>query len=124
MSAALSTALPDDAIYIDETITHRGVLLRHLGQRRPQTYFRPSGGRGQGLGVALGAKLAAPDRPVVAIIGDGSFMYTPVIQSLALSRHEGLPLLIVVSNNTGYLAMKKAHQAFYPDGVSTQNDII
>ena len=50
-------------------------------------------------------------------------MYNPVIQSLALSRHEGLPILIVISNNTGYLAMKKEHQAFYPDGVSAQNEI-
>ena len=123
LSAALGAALPNNAIYIDETITHRGVLLRHLGQRRPQSYLRPGGGLGQGLGVALGAKLAAPDRPVVAIIGDGSFMYNPVTQSLALSKHEGLPILIIISNNTGYLAMKKEHQAFYPDGVSTQNEI-
>ena len=123
LAAALSEALPDDAVFIDETITHRGVLLRHLGQRRPQSYFRPAGGLGQGLGVALGAKLAASERPVVAVIGDGSFMYNPITQSLALSRHEGLPILIVVSNNSGYLAMKKEHQAFYPDGVSVQNEI-
>ena len=50
-------------------------------------------------------------------------MYNPITQSLALSRHEGLPILIVVSNNSGYLAMKKEHQAFYPDGVSVQNEI-
>jgi acetolactate synthase-1/2/3 large subunit len=123
LCAALGTALPDDTIYVDETITHRGLLLRHLGQRRPQSYIRPAGGLGQGLGVALGAKLAAPERLVTAVIGDGSFMYNPVIQSLALSRHEGLPILIVISNNTGYLAMKKEHQAFYPDGVSAQNEI-
>ena len=123
LCAALGTALPDDTIYVDETITHRGLLLRHLGQRRPQSYIRPAGGLGQGLGVALGAKLAAPERLVTAVIGDGSFMYNPVTQSLALSRHEGLPILIVISNNTGYLAMKKEHQAFYPDGVSAQNEI-
>ena len=113
----------DDGVYINETITHCGVLLRHLGQRRPQSYIRPAGGLGQGLGIALGAKLAAPERPVVAVIGDGSFMYNPITQSLALSRHEGLPILIVVSNNTGYLAMKNEHRAFYPDGVSAENDI-
>ena len=123
LSAALGAAVGDDAIYVNETITHSGVLLRHLGQRRRQSYLRPTGGLGQGLGVALGAKLAAPERPVVAVIGDGSFMYNPVTQSLALSRHEGLPILIVVANNSGYLAMKKEHQAFYPDGVSAQNDI-
>ncbi len=121
--AALGEAVGDDGIFINETITHSGVVLRHLGQRRPQSYIRPTGGLGQGLGIALGAKLAAPARPVVAVIGDGSFMYNPVTQSLALSKHEGLPILIVVVNNTGYLAMKMEHRAFYPDGVSAEHDI-
>ena len=78
---------------------------------------------GQGLGIALGAKLAAPTRLVCAFIGDGSFMYNPVTQSLALAKHEGLPILIVISNNTGYLAMKKEHHSYYPDGVSAEHDI-
>ena len=50
-------------------------------------------------------------------------MYNPVIQSLALSKHEGLPILIVVVNNTGYLAMVKDQHRYYPDGTSAQNDI-
>ena len=74
LAAGLGEALPEDAIYVDETITHRGALLRHLGNRRPQSYFRPGGGLGQGLGVSLGVKLAVRDRPVVAVIGDGSFL--------------------------------------------------
>ena len=89
LSAALGAALPDDTIYVDETITHRPTLLRHLGQRRPQSYIRPAGGLGQGLGIALGAKLAAPTRLVCAFIGDGSFMYNPITQSLALAKHDG-----------------------------------
>lgn len=123
LMASIGEAMPDDTIYVDETITHRGVLQRHLGDRAPQSYIRPAGGLGQGIGVALGAKLAAPDRPVVAVIGDGSFMYNPLVQSLALSKHAGLPILIVISNNSAYLAMKKEHQNFYPDGVSTQHDL-
>ena len=50
-------------------------------------------------------------------------MYNPVIQSLALSHHQDLPIMIVVSNNNGYQAMKKEHHAFYPDGVSAANDL-
>ena len=57
------------------------------------------------------------------MLGDGSFMYNPVIQSLALSKHAGLPILIVVSNNSAYLAMKKEHLNFYPDGVSAKHDL-
>jgi thiamine pyrophosphate-dependent acetolactate synthase large subunit-like protein len=50
-------------------------------------------------------------------------MYNPVTQALALSKHEGLAIMIVVANNTGYLAMKREHKNFYPDGVSVENDI-
>jgi thiamine pyrophosphate-dependent acetolactate synthase large subunit-like protein len=121
--AALSKSLPKDAIYVDETITHRGLLLRHLGNQGPQSYFRVQGGLGQGLGVALGVKLAAPKRPVVSVIGDGSFMYNPVTQSLALSKHRKLPILIVILNNNGYLAMKMEHQAYYKDGVAAAHDL-
>jgi len=121
--AALSETLPDNTFYVDETITHRGIIMRHLQRNGPQCYFRPQGGLGQGLGISLGVKLAARDRPVVLIVGDGSFMYNPVIQSLALSKHQDLPIMIVVSNNSGYQAMKNEHHAFYPDGVSAANDL-
>ena len=119
LCAALSRALPDDAVYIEETITHRRTLVEHLAYRGPLSFFSlASGGLGQGLGLALGAKLALKERPVVSVIGDGSFMYNPVTQSLALSRHEGLPVMIVIFNNGGYSAMRKEHHAFYPDGVA------
>ena len=123
LMTTLGETLPDNTFYVDETITHRGIILRHLQRHGPQSYFRPQGGLGQGLGIGLGVKLAARDRPVVVIVGDGSFMYNPVIQSLALSHHKDLPIMIVVSNNNGYQAMKKEHHAFYPDGVSAANDL-
>jgi acetolactate synthase-1/2/3 large subunit len=123
LCAALSDTLPQDAIYVDETITHRGKIMRHTKNRGTQSYFRVLGGLGQGLGVALGAKLANPNRPVVSVIGDGSFMYNPITQSLALSKHESLPILIVVFNNSGYEAMKLEHRNFYPDGIAAKHDL-
>ena len=121
--ASLNAVLPHDTIYVDETITHRGAILKHLANHGPQSYFRVMGGLGQGMGVALGVKLAAKTRPVLLAIGDGSFMYNPVVQSLALAKQEGLPILIVVFNNRGYAAMKKEQQAYYPDGVGVANDL-
>ena len=123
LCAALSAAAPADTVFVDETITHRGTVLHHLRNRGPQSYFRTHGGLGQGLGVALGAKLAAPDRTVVSVMGDGTFMYNPVVQSLALSQHENLPILIVVFNNEGYAAMRANHRDYYPDGVGAANDL-
>jgi acetolactate synthase-1/2/3 large subunit len=76
---------------------------------------------GQGLGMALGAKLAAPDRTVISTMGDGTFMYNPVVQSFALARHENLPTLTVVFNDGGYRAMKFNQRDYYPDGVGAQS---
>ena len=121
--AALGDALPDDAIYADETITHRHRLMNHRPYKGPQSYFRVAGGLGQGLGISLGLKMAAPERTVVSVIGDGSFMYNPIIQSLALAKHEDLPTLIVVVNNSGYSAMASEHERFYPGGVAAKNDL-
>jgi len=118
----LSKALPDDAIFVDETITHRGLLNQYLRWNDPQKYFRVPSGLGQGLGIALGIKLAAPTRPVVAIIGDGSFCYNPIIQALSLARDSKLPILIVIMNNGKYQAMESDHRNYYPDGVAAQND--
>ena len=119
LCATMAEVMPADAIYVDETITHRRPIIRHLGFGGPSSYFKvSSGGLGQGLGLTLGAKLARPDRTAVATIGDGSFMYNPVMQSLALSKHRNLPVMIVIFNNGGYAAMRKEHHAFYPDGIA------
>lgn len=118
----LSEVLPEGSIYVDETITHRPDTLRHLDHPGPQTYYRASGGLGQGIGLALGAKLAAPDRLVTSVIGDGSFLYNPLTQAMAFSQHAKVPILVVIFNNGGYRAMKLEHHAYYPDGIAAAKD--
>ncbi|MCI0830361.1 MAG: thiamine pyrophosphate-binding protein, partial [Chloroflexi bacterium] len=120
---ALNEALPSDTIYIDETIVHRPQILRRIHWDNPQSYLRPTGGLGQGLGTALGAKLAAPDRPVVALMGDGSLLYNPITQALGVARESSLPIMIVVFNNSSYAAMKRLHLSFYPDGDAAKSGI-
>ena len=116
----ISETLPSNTVFVDETILHRAQILRRIGWDNPLSYMRPAGGLGQGLGIALGAKLAAPDRPVTALIGDGSFLYNPITQSLGVARESNLPILIVVFNNASYAAMKSLHLSFYPEGTSVQ----
>lgn len=123
LSGALRAAMPDDAIYLDETILHSNMLVEHLPWSRPQSYFYVPGGLGQGLGTALGVKLAAPERPVVLLIGDGSFLYNPVVQAFGASRSYNLPILVVVCNNGKYHAMKQNHLHYYPDGVAAGADL-
>ena len=119
----ISETLPSNTVFVDETILHRAQILRRIAWDNPLSYMRPAGGLGQGLGIALGAKLAAPDRPVTALIGDGSFLYNPITQSLGVARESNLPILIVVFNNASYAAMKSLHHSFYPEGTAVQTGI-
>ena len=119
----ISETLPSNTVFVDETILHRAQILRRIAGDNPLSYMRPAGGLGQGLGIALGAKLAAPDRPVTALIGDGSFLYNPITQSLGVARESNLPILIVVFNNASYAAMKSLHHSFYPEGTAVQTGI-
>src|SRR5215813_6776356 len=123
LMGALGEVMPADTIYVDETITHSPLIRQHLPQTTPQSFFRGSGGLGQGIGTALGIKLAAPKRPVALLIGDGSFLYNPIIQALGASKHHELPIIIVVLNNKKYEAMRKGHVHHYPDGASASKDL-
>jgi acetolactate synthase-1/2/3 large subunit len=120
---ALAEGMPADTIYVDETITHSPMLRQHLPARMPQSFFRGAGGLGQGIGTALGIKLASPERPVVLLVGDGSFLYNPIIQALGASKRHDLPIVIVVFNNKKYEAMRKGHVHHYPDGVSASENL-
>src|SRR5712672_1619214 len=72
----------------------------------PQSYFGlRGGGIGWGLPAAIGAKLALPHRPVVALIGDGSAMYT--VQALWSAAHYRIPVVFVILNNTSYRILKQ-----------------
>jgi acetolactate synthase I/II/III large subunit len=113
----LNEVLPDDAVVVDETITHRLDILRYLDRLTPGRFFEAShGGLGTGLGEALGVKAAAPNRTVIALIGDGALNYNPVLAAFGASQEHRLPILIVIFNNSGYLSQKAGIPLHYPDG--------
>ncbi|MEV7982867.1 thiamine pyrophosphate-dependent enzyme [Streptomyces sp. NPDC086519] len=121
VAATLRTLLHgQDAIVVDETITHSRIVRRHVQTAGPDSYFYVQGGLGQGIAVALGVKLAAQERPVVLTIGDGAFTYNPVIPSYDASNAYELPLLVVVFNNRVYKSMNLNHRRFYPDGAAAE----
>ena len=115
--ATLRELIGNDAMVVDETITHSRVVSRHLMAATPGRYGYVQGGLGQGLGVALGTKLAVGERLVVLTVGDGSWLYNPVPQGLMASAQYGLPLLVVVFNNKKYLSMRFNLTRAYPEGV-------
>lgn len=113
----LNQILPPDAMVVDETITHRREIIRYLDHLKPGAFFSGfCGGLGTGLGTALGVKVAAPDRPVLALIGDGAFSYNPALAALGFTQEYGMPILIVLFNNHGYLSMKAGIPRYYPEG--------
>src|SRR5262249_56002293 len=123
LGGALGDGVPADTIYVDETITHSPMLRQHLPQTTPQSFFRGSGGLGQGIGTALGIKLAAPQRPVALLVGDGSFLYNPIVQALGASKRHDLPIMILILNNQKYEALPQGHAHPYPDDPSSRTDL-
>src|SRR5206468_6350628 len=98
---ALGALLPEGAIISDEAQTSGLSLAAHTaGAPRHDVLTLTGGAIGQGLPVAVGAAIAAPDRPVIALQGDGSAMYT--IQSLWTMAREGLDVTAVIFNNRSY----------------------
>jgi acetolactate synthase I/II/III large subunit len=122
LCAALNEAMPDDTIYLDEVTTHTNLLREHLALKKPQCLFTRQGGLGQGLGLSLGLKLANPDRPVVTLIGDGGFLYNPVLQSFGAARDFNLPIMVVIFDNKKYAAMQNMHKRLYPDGTAVEKN--
>lgn len=119
---ALSKVLPSNSIVLDETVGHRLLVRQYLA--KPDGYFKVgSGGLGIGLGIAGGVKFAHRDRPVILLVGDGSFSYNPVPAGLGLFQEYGLPVLTVIFNNAGYITMKRGHQRCYSEGWAARTNM-
>ncbi|MGH7356868.1 MAG: thiamine pyrophosphate-requiring protein, partial [Candidatus Rokuibacteriota bacterium] len=84
----------------------------------PGSYFNSpaSSALGWGLGAALGAKLAAPDRTVVCCVGDGAYVFGAPTAAHWVARAAEIPVLFVVFNNRTWNAVKRATTSFAPDG--------
>ena len=105
LMAEIAAVAPDDAIIINDAVTSGAALLDSFDFDEPGSVFGGRGGAlGWGMGGALGVKLANPDRPVIAMDGDGSAMMT--VQGLWTAANENLPVVYVVCNNSTYRVLK------------------
>jgi benzoylformate decarboxylase len=108
----ITDLLPKGAIVVDEALTTAASLAAFLPIRDRYAYFgNVSGGIGWGIAAAVGVQLAQPDRRVVALLGDGSAMYS--IQALWTAAHHKLPMTFVVFNNGGYRIIKQRLKLFH-----------
>jgi benzoylformate decarboxylase len=109
---SLCEHLPADAIVVDEGLTTAVSLNAYFPYRDRHSYFgNVSGGIGWGIAAAVGVQLAQPSRRVVAIIGDGSAMYS--IQALWSAANQKLPVIFVICNNGGYRIIKQRLKSFH-----------
>jgi benzoylformate decarboxylase len=107
----LGKAMPPETMLLDESVNSASHLRRYVDFAGENTYFTYKGGAlGWGIGAALGAKLARPDRPALAVVGDGSALFG--IQALWSVQRSGLPLVTVVLNNQTYMAVKSGIAAY------------
>ena len=97
----LRGALPGDAIVVTDMTQIAYTGNTHYPSEAPRSWFHPNGygTLGYGLPAAIGARLGAPERAVVALVGDGGLLFT--IQELATAAELGLPLVVVLWNNDG-----------------------
>jgi len=114
VAACVNAAKANDAIVVNEL----GVPMELLDLQLPRTYITtsPAAGLGFGLGGALGAKLGAPDRQVILIVGDGSLMFGNPVAAHHVARADGLPTLTIVMNNGRWHAVHRSTLGMYPAG--------
>lgn len=104
--AALADRLPAESTYVEECPSTRRQLLDLLPVRAPFGFTTPAmGGLGFALPAAAGIKLGRPDRPVVAVVGDGASLYN--VQALWTAQRYGAGVLYVVLSNGGYAVMDR-----------------
>ena len=105
MMQEVAKILPDDVVIADDSVTSRQAIHSAMNFNKPGSIHGERGGAlGWGMGGSLGIKLAHPNRPVVAIVGDGSAMMT--VQSLWTAANLDIPVVYIICNNRSYRILK------------------
>jgi benzoylformate decarboxylase len=112
--AALAQRLPRDAILLEETPSSRPELHARIPATAPLGFISAMGMLGFAIPSAIGVRLARPDRPVLAVVGDGSSLYQ--IQALWSAVAYGAGVLFIVLRNGGYAIMNRLAERAGSDG--------
>ena len=119
--AALSEVIDAEDVVIEEAVTNAEAVYTGLERSRPGTLTGPfAPGLGWALGGSLGVKLARPDRRVIAVTGDGAFLFGVPTSALMMAAEWGTPFLVVILNNSGYRASRLPVYELFPEGVSAR----
>ena len=117
---AVAQATPAGATIVDEAISSSAGIRHFFKCEDSKSFFGlRGGGIGWGLPAALGIKLALPQRPVIALVGDGSAMYT--CQALWTAAHDSIAVVYVIFNNASYRILKQRTLGL--KGFSAEDDV-
>jgi acetolactate synthase-1/2/3 large subunit len=121
--SVLNGKLSQHDIVLNEAIRNAPMLQEQIHRTQPRSYVGlAGGGLGFSGGMALGLKLAEPDRRVVQIVGDGAFHFSSPDAVYATAQQYQIPIFTVVLDNGGWQAVKSAVQRVYPKGIAAETD--
>lgn len=123
VSKCLREVIDEDTIVLNEAITDRSAVDRHLPRNKPGTLFT-SGGSSLGWhgGAAVGMKLAQPEKDIIALTGDGTYIFSCPTAVYWMAREYNTPFMTVIFNNQGWNAPKHITRCEHPDGYAAKND--
>jgi len=121
LTACVRARCDDTTIVVNESISNYTVTVDHMMSTRPGSIMGSGGGSlGWNGGAAIGVKLAHPERTVIALSGDGSYMFSVPSTVHWMARHYHAPFLQVVYNNRGWKSPKLSALAVHPHGFASR----
>jgi acetolactate synthase-1/2/3 large subunit len=121
VTACVRAHVDADTIILNEGITNYPVVVNHIAPTRAGQMLNSGGGNlGWTGGAAIGAKLAEPAKTVIALTGDGSYMFSQPSTVHWMARHYDTPFLQVVFNNRGWRAPRYSMLAVHPQGEASR----
>jgi acetolactate synthase-1/2/3 large subunit len=121
LTAMLRRRLTPDTLVVNEGISNYQPIFDHLAISDPGMMFTSGGGSlGWNGGAAIGAKLAHPGKTVIALTGDGSYMFSVPSSVHWMARRYHTPFLTVIYNNGGWKSPKLSTLAVHPDGYASR----
>jgi acetolactate synthase I/II/III large subunit len=114
--ADLRAVVPDDGILLADVGVHHNWVVQEWSAYAPRTALQSWGFASMGFGVGgvLGARLAAPDRACVAVVGDGGFLLMP--SAVATAVQYGIPAVWLVWNNGGFISIRDQQRGYFGAG--------
>ena len=125
LTACVRQHVDQDTIVLNEGVTNYKTIVDHLSATRPGAMFTSGGGSlGWNGGAAIGFKLAQPDKMIVCLTGDGSYMFSVPSTVHWMARRYQTPFLQIIYNNQGWKAPMLSLLGVHPEGYASKADDI